>query len=211
MAHRLYPVTLAIVAMLAAQACWAASCAPTPRLTTQNYPGAGAIPPGNNLLLPAGKSIAAPGQKLTLAGRLLDRNCVPVAGAVIELWQVNPFGKWILASPADRVTPSASFAGAGRATTDNDGRFVFVTAFPAALPKRAPNLNIKINLQDVPDMSTVLYFGGDARNASDGIYNSLPANQRAKVTLTVAPGADGDGLVGSIDLVLPARAPYRTF
>lgn len=192
-----------------ASASLAADCSPTPRLPTQNYPGALAILPGNNLLLPAGKSIPAPGQKLTLQGRLLDNRCVPVMGAVVELWQVDPFGKWILATPADRVTPAATFAGAGRATTDNGGLFEFVTAFPAALPKRAPNLNLKIHLDGVPDFSTVLYFGGDARNASDATYASLPAVGRERVTLRMS-GA-GDGLVGSIDLVLPARVPYRTF
>ncbi|MFM9890818.1 MAG: hypothetical protein ACKVOE_09325 [Rickettsiales bacterium] len=200
-----------VSAMLLAPASWAADCAPTPRLLTQNYPGASGMLPGNNLLIPAGKSIPAPGQKLTLQGRLLDSNCVPVAGAVIELWQVNPFGKWILATPADRVTPNATFAGAGRATTDNDGQFIFVTAFPAALAKRAPNLNIKINLHGVSDFATVLYFGGDSRNASDTLYTSLPARDRSRVTLTMSQPADGDGLIGSIDLVLPSRAPYRTY
>ena len=115
-------------------AAFAASvCQTTPRLAVSNYPGAKAIPHGNNLLLPAGKSVAASGQTVVIMGRLLDSRCLPITEAVVEIWQVNPYGRWLLAGSDDLVTPNPTFAGAGRTVTDKDGRFVFTTAFPAAM------------------------------------------------------------------------------
>lgn len=185
-------------------------CRATPSLATVNYPGAKRIVPSNNLLLPAGKSIPAEGQKLLVIGRVLDNRCMPVPEAVVEMWQVNPFGQWLLAGPEDRVTPNPAFAGAGRAVTDTDGQFQFVTAFPAGVGKRAPNLNFKIFSDGEHSFSTVLFFAGDERNAADPIYQKLSTVARADVTLRMGKTDDGD-LAGTLDIVLPTRAEYRTY
>lgn len=52
------------------------------------------------------------GQKLVLSGRILGVDCQPLAGAIIEAWH---------GAAAPVIT-----------TTDADGRFVLVTAVPAA-------------------------------------------------------------------------------
>ena len=52
------------------------------------------------------------GQKLVLSGRILGIDCQPLAGAIIEAWHGA-------AAPVS-------------ATTDADGRFVLITAVPAA-------------------------------------------------------------------------------
>lgn len=206
---RLWLISFAVLWI--AEPCLAASCSPTPLLATSNYPGPRAIPSGNNLLLPVGKSVPASGQSLTISGQLLDRACVPILGATIELWQANPYGKWTLASAADIATPYPSFAGAGRAVTDNNGEFTFTTAFPGPVGARAPNLNLKIFARDMPDFSTVLFFANDQRNAGDAQYRQLSASSRQAVTLAIRRDDQSNALTGNITLVLPAKAPYRTF
>ena len=188
----------------------AANCSPTPSLTVENYPGARAIPHGNHLLLPAGKSVASGGQRLIVMGRLLDKRCLPVPEAVIEMWQADPYGHWILAGSDDLVTPNPTFAGAGRAVTDKDGRFVFTTAFPAAMDKRAPNLNIKVKPLDMAGLSTMLFFANDLHNLNDPVYKRLNASSRDAVTLRMGQTPTGD-LTAAIDLVLAASVPYRTY
>src|SRR5690606_28629823 len=135
--RRLHPLLLACAAALGLAApAWAADCSPTPRVAVQHYPGSKAIPSGNNLTMPPGKSVAAEGRRVVSYGSVLDANCVPLSDAVVELWQVDPFGKWILATGEDLVNPNPVFAGAGRTRSANDGSFHFVTLFPAAAGKR---------------------------------------------------------------------------
>jgi len=201
----------ALLLMACASNAFAADrCVPTPKLATRNYPGAEAVVPGNNLLLPAGKSIPAEGQKVIIAGQVRDKHCLPVPDAVVELWQVDPFGRLLLAGPDELATPNPVFAGAGRTTTDKNGQFVFTTAFPAAAAKRAPHVNIKILAPEMNDFSTALFFGGDQRNASDAVYKSLKPAGRDAVTLHMATNADGD-MVGATTIVLSGEAPYRVY
>ncbi len=185
-------------------------CRPTTQINTVNYPGAKKIPNNNNLILPTGKSITASGQKLLIIGRVLDSHCMPVPEVMVELWQANPFGEWVLAGPDDLSTPNPTFAGAGRVVTDTDGQFQFITAFPGAVGKRAPNLNVKIHGDDVPNFSTVLFFANDQRNMDDSVYKNLTPAGRSDVTLHMGQTDDGD-LAGTIDIYLPSKAPYRTY
>ncbi len=182
-------------------------CTPTTRVAAEHYPGAKAIPTGNNLLQPAGKAVAAEGQKITIQGRVVDKNCAPVQEAIVELWQNSPTGRWLLAGAEDLANPNPIFAGAGRTYTDNDGRFTFITAFPAPLAKRAPFVNIKVSGQGIPDLSTALYFSGDARNAGDAGFAKLKGKF---TTIAVEQGENGE-LTGSIELVIGAKAPYRVY
>lgn len=197
-------------------------CAPTAQVKTQNYPGAAAVVTSNNLLLPAGKAVEASGQKIIIAGRVLDTRCAPVQEAVVELWQNSPTGRWLLAGREDLATPNAVFAGAGRTYTDSEGRFSFVTAFPAPLTykatrnkrtytlTRAPFVNIKITANQMPALSTALFFSDDVRNDKDEVYGKLSSKARGDVTVRMREDDAGD-LVGDIELVLSGKSPYRTY
>jgi protocatechuate 3,4-dioxygenase beta subunit len=190
-----------------------AQCTPSLRVAPTNYPGASAIPSGNNLLQPGGKSTVAPGQKLVIVGHVYDKSCLPVGDATVELWQADPFGHWVLAEGDDLAAANAAFAGAGRAVTDENGQFVFITAFPAAVGKHAPSLNFKIITDNGVEFSTAVYFAGDGRNDADPAYKKIPAAARDSATLhmgEVKAGDKGD-LAGSINFVLPAKAGYLSY
>jgi protocatechuate 3,4-dioxygenase beta subunit len=193
------------------QAAWAApACKPTATVKVQNYPGASSIVTSNNLVQPAGKSVAAEGQKLIIKGRVLDSRCMPIPEMVVELWQNSPTGRWLLAGDRDLATPDPVFAGVGRTYTDNEGRFTFITAFPAPLGKSAPFVNVKVKGYGMADFSTALFFENDARNDNDTGYKKLESPTRQSVTLSMSQSEEGD-IVGAIDLVLPSKAPYRTY
>lgn len=203
----------------AALAAEPSKCPLTPRLSAVNYPGVKNIPTTNNLLRPTGKSLDAPGQQVILMGRVLDSNCMPVPDATLELWQVDPFGKWILATPADIATPSPLFAGAGRTYTDRDGQFSFITAFPGVIKhrdprlNRAPHFNIRVSAKSFSAFSTALYFANDGRNATDHVLKGIPAATRSRVMLNMQPlsTTTADGLYGTIDIVLPGKVPYLRY
>ncbi|MEJ0010159.1 MAG: hypothetical protein WDN72_06405 [Alphaproteobacteria bacterium] len=206
----------AILLCLAAPAAQAQSaqpfaCQPTPKVAVENYPGADRIPYSNDLLQQNGKSIAAQGQELVLHGRVFDSDCLPVAGATVELWQNDPFGNWTLAAPADLATPDAVFAGAGRATTDIAGRFTFITAFPAALKGRAPHVDLRVLTDALPVFGTQLYFNDDQRNGDDPALKKLSLESRQRVMLSMHKLPGGQGLSASIDLVIPGKASYNRY
>lgn len=199
-----------LVLLLPAVALAAAHCGSTPQLSASNYPGADKLIPGNDLSQPAGKAVASPGQVFVLTGRVVDRNCVPVGQATVELWQRDPFGQDASPTPAQLASPDPVFAGSGRSYTDADGVFHFITRFPGPVSGKAPRLNLRIKAQGMSPFTTALFFAGDERNARDAAYSKLSDNARRAVSIAMTAAPDG-GLLGSVLLVLPGRAPYQTY
>ncbi len=203
---------IGMLMMGAALPALAANCVVTPALPVMHYPGAGNIPPGNNLRMTAGKAVEAnEGQRVVIYGTLLDSNCVPVADAKVELWQVDPFGKWMLATHEDLVDTRPVFAGAGRTYTGNNGSFYFITSFPGVAEKRAPHFDLRISVAGQKDFNTALYFADDGRNASDPVLNKLKAPEdRRKLNMQVNE-AGGAGLGAAATIVLPYKINYRGY
>lgn len=198
------------------------TCAPSARVASQNYPGASAVVTSNNLLLPAGKAVEANGQKIVIEGRVLDARCAPVQEAVVELWQNSPTGRWLLAGREDLASANPVFTGAGRTYTDSEGRFRFITAFPAPLTyrvtrnkrtftvTRAPFVNLKISAEKMDTFTTALFFSDDVRNEKDEVYSKLSAKARNDVTIRMQQNEVSE-LVGDIELVIAGKSPYRTY
>ena len=210
---RIHPLVLALFMVpctLASVAVAEPSCTPTAHVPTQNYPGANAVLTTNNLLLPTGKAVAAEGQKITIRGRVVDARCAPVKEAIVELWQNSPTGRWLLAGQEDVASANPVFAGAGRTYTDSDGRFTFITAFPAPIGKRAPFVNIKIIGAGLTTYSSALFFSDDVRNDKDDNYRKLAGKSRSDMTIKMQQDDTG-ALNGTIELVLAGKAPFRTY
>lgn len=187
-------------------------CAPSPRIATNDYPGARNIPPSNDLTRFNGKAVAADGQRLLVQLRLRDTRCVPIQDAVVEMWQLNPFGNYRILSAQDRVTPNAIFSGAGRSYTDNNGGVQFITLFPAAAKTHAPRIHIRVKATNMPVFDSVLYFESDVRNASDPSYKRMSADSRRRVELKMNPSVtDPNSFVGSAEIILPGKARYRSY
>jgi protocatechuate 3,4-dioxygenase beta subunit len=191
----------------------AAECVPTASSpSASDYaPKDGEIPRGNNLARPAGKAVVAAGQQLRLQGRVLDRDCKPVEGAVVELWQANRDGLYQYADRAALANPYAVFAGAGRTTTDNAGRFDFYTLFPGGTLEngieRAPRLHVRVRHRDVKALTTELFFDAERRNATDPVYQKLPGTAQQGLTLRVVPYARGE-LLAETTLIVDGHQPY---
>lgn len=185
-------------------------CTPTAKLATRNYPGEEVIPTINYLPLPAGKAVEAPGQKILITAQVLDRNCVPASGAVVEIWQNDPFGRWILSNAEDLVDARPVFNGAGRTATDNQGVFHFITLFPAATGGLAPNFNVRIVAPGMAPFTTALYFANDRHNTDDKRFMKLSAAEQRSVMLKI-DDSNPDLLGGSIVLVLPGNLAYRGY
>jgi protocatechuate 3,4-dioxygenase beta subunit len=186
-----------------------AVCSATPAMAVEHYPGAAAIPRSNDLTRTAGKVAEREGEALLLDGRVLDAQCMPVANAVVELWQANPYGNWRVPSAADRASSTAMFSGAGRAITDSEGRFAFTTLFPGSAKGRAPRLYVRIAAPNQRELKTALFFADDERNAQDRGYKALKPATRETLTLNMQPHAQG--YLARTTFVLPGNGRYRRY
>jgi len=74
------------------------------------------------------------GQRIIVAGRVLDERRRPVANTVMEVWQANAAGRYIHAKDQWDAPIDPNFTGMGRVVTDDDGRYQFVTVRPGAYP-----------------------------------------------------------------------------
>lgn len=124
---------------------------------------------------------AALGERIVVAGRLLDDDGRPIPHALIELWQANAAGRY--AHPTDQhdAPLDPHFSGAAQILTGDDGEYRFITIKPGAYPWRNhPNAwrpqHIHFSLFGAglaARLVTQMYFPGDPLLALDPIFNSV--------------------------------------
>ena len=121
------------------------------------------------------------GERIIVAGRVLDENGRPAANALIELWQANAAGRYRHEADAHQAPLDPNFDGYGRALTDAEGRFRFTTIKPGAYPWRNhPNAwrpaHIHFSVLGpaiATRLVTQMYFPGDPLLPFDPIFNSI--------------------------------------
>ena len=74
------------------------------------------------------------GERIVVAGKLLDERSCPVAGSLIEIWQTNAAGRYVHTADQHDAPLDPNFTGAGRALTNSDGWYRFTTVKPGAYP-----------------------------------------------------------------------------
>src|SRR5712671_5098641 len=80
------------------------------------------------------------GERMILAGRVLDEDGRPVAGTLVQLWQCNSAGRYHHPVDQHDAPLDPNFTGAGQAVTNTAGEYRFLTIKPGAYPWRnSPN------------------------------------------------------------------------
>lgn len=157
----------------------------------------------------AGQPARAQGTLLYVDGRVLDVDGRPVAGAVIEVWQANAFGRYMHPADGDASGPlDPGFQGYGRLRSDADGRFRIKTVKPAPYAGRTPHVHF-IVAAGATRLTTQMFFDGEAGNERDGLYRWLsPAEQRASTAHFVGRTAamEHEALAVQWDVVLRRAA-----
>jgi protocatechuate 3,4-dioxygenase, beta subunit len=137
------------------------------------------------------------GERIIVAGRVLDSDGRGIPGALVEVWQANAAGRYV--DPVDQhpAPLDPNFTGAGRCLTGADGGFRFVTVRPGAYPWRNhPNAwrpaHVHFSVFG-PELSsrllTQMYFPGDPLLPFDPVLNSI-ADPRGRALLVA--GFDPD-------------------
>jgi protocatechuate 3,4-dioxygenase beta subunit len=101
------------------------------------------------------------GTLLTITGQVLAQDGTPVANALVDFWQANASGAY----------DNAGYDLRGHQYTDANGYYTLTTVVPGLYPGRTRHIHVKVQAPNGPVLTTQLFFPGEARNATDGIFN----------------------------------------
>ena len=156
------------------------------------------------------------GERIIVAGRLLDGSGRPIAGQLIELWQANAAGRYAHEVDQHPAPLDPNFTGAGRCLTGPDGTWRFTTIKPGAYPWgnhpnawRPAHLHFSVFGRAFTErLVTQMYFPGDPLFAHDPIFNSVrdpAARQRLVAHFDMAETVEQWALGYRWDIVVGAR------
>jgi protocatechuate 3,4-dioxygenase beta subunit len=195
----------------------AGACGLTPRQTTGPfYPVFDQVDKDVDLTKLTGHGGRARGEVIRVTGRVLDEACRPVEGALVDLWQANANGRYSHPADPNPAPLDPNFQGWGQAVTDAEGRYAFRTIKPAAYPLRfmgdgtadeeagfrTPHLHFRVSKRGHAELSTQMYFAGEALNGKDGVLRRVPEAERPRVVIAARKGDGDDTPVFEFDLVV---------
>ena len=149
----------------------------------------------------------AEGQVIHLMGRVLNIQGQPVAGARVELWQANKYGRYTHPNDTNPAPLDPNFEGFGVQVTDAEGRYRFKTIKPGSYPAgptlvRPPHIHFEV-MGRAERLVTQMYFAGDPLNDKDPFLQSVGGKDRLIVSLAPpGPGLEPDSLVAGWDIVM---------
>lgn len=134
------------------------------------------------------------GERITIAGRVVDADGIGVQDAMLEIWQANSHGKY--AHPADTQNKpiEPGFLGYGRIPTDENGRYSFATIKPGAVPgpdgkPQAPHIVVSVFMRGLlRRLVTRIYFPDDPATAADFVLNLVEPARRGTLIAKKAGG-----------------------
>ena len=133
------------------------------------------------------------GERIIVSGRVLDEDGRPVPHTLIEIWQANSAGRYPHRADQHDAPTDPNFTGFGRALSDADGRYRFVSIKPGEYPWRNHYnawrpAHIHFSLFGpafATRLVTQMYFPGDPLLPLDPMFNCVP-DERARNRLVSA-------------------------
>jgi protocatechuate 3,4-dioxygenase beta subunit len=103
-----------------------------------------------------------PGERLALAGVVVDTRCRAVPRALLDFWQADANGDY----------DTEGFRLRGHQFTDRRGRYRLETIVPALYTGRTRHIHVKAQRPGGEVLTTQLYFPGEPANRSDPIFDA---------------------------------------
>jgi len=130
------------------------------------------------------------GERIIVHGHVRDEDGRGVPNSLVEVWQANACGRYVHVVDQHPAPLDPNFTGAGRAKTDANGYYRFITIKPGAYPwGNHPNAwrpaHIHFSLFGpgfATRLITQMYFPNDPLLAFDPIYKSVP-DEKARMRM----------------------------
>jgi protocatechuate 3,4-dioxygenase, alpha subunit len=129
------------------------------------------------------------GERVTIEGRVLDGDGLPVPDAFLEVWQANAHGKYAHPEDSQPKPIDPKFMGYGRIPTNKEGIFRFTTIKPGPVPgpdgngnknEQAPHLLVSVFMRGLlRRLVTRVYFPDEPLNAADYILSLVEPERRS--------------------------------
>jgi protocatechuate 3,4-dioxygenase, alpha subunit len=151
------------------------------------------------------------GERITIEGRVVDGEGVPVPDAVLEIWQANAYGKYAHPEDTQAKPIEPAFKGYGRIASDDQGRFRILTIKPGPVPgpqgsMQAPHVVVSVFMRGLlKRLATRIYFPGDPHHANDPVLALVNPARRATL---IAKPTSGDPSKLHWDVIL--QGPEET-
>ena len=152
---------------------------------------------------------SAIGQKVIVKGRVNDLSCLPVEGAIVEVWQACHTGRYNHPSDTSLGELDPNFQYFARLKTDKQGNFSFKTIIPGAYLAsetwmRPPHIHFRVLLRGYKELITQMYFDGNNLNERDQILMALLPHERKQLIVKFSPivGTDNSILEGFFPITI---------
>ncbi|MEM7404109.1 MAG: protocatechuate 3,4-dioxygenase subunit beta [Pseudomonadota bacterium] len=156
------------------------------------------------------------GERIIVAGQVLDEGGRPVPDTLVEIWQANAAGRYIHVGDQHDAPLDPNFFGGGRFVTDASGHYRFTTVKPGAYPWgnhdnawRPAHIHFSLfGPAFITRLVTQMYFPGDPLLELDPIFQAT-ADAAARNLLVADFSIDltepGFALGYHFDIVLRGR------
>lgn len=183
---------------------------PTPKQTEGPfYPVDDQVDKDADLTFVNGGTRRAEGEIIYIGGQLMDQNCNPVEGALVEIWQACKSGKYNHKNDPNTAPLDPNFQYWGQAVTDAKGEYLFKTIIPGAYPAdkdwwRPPHIHFKVHKRGYKELTSQLYFAGEELNETDLILQQLSKEDQKRVIVELLPssGKLNWAKVGTFDITI---------
>ncbi len=196
-----------VVALVLAGGVWAASLESTPEQTLGPfYPSVLPEDRDADLLVIKGRADRAQGAVLHLTGRVTDTSGVPVADALVEIWQSDTYGRYLPPKDGAPGRRDPNFQGYGQARTDAAGAYKFRTIRPVPYQSRPPHIHFQVTHPRFRSLVTQMYVVGEPGRENPAHFGGQRVRDTLSVALRPAEGAEAGAFSARFDIVLvPAR------
>jgi protocatechuate 3,4-dioxygenase beta subunit len=155
------------------------------------------------------------GERIVVAGRVLDEDGRALPDTLIEIWQTNSAGRYVHTADRHEAPLDPNFLGSGRCVTDTEGRYSFTSVKPGAYPWgnhhnawRPAHVHFSVFGPSLATrLVTQIYFPGDPLLPLDPVFMSAPAAARERLIaqFSLADTVPGIALGYRFDFVLRGR------
>ncbi|MBV8430196.1 MAG: protocatechuate 3,4-dioxygenase subunit beta [Solirubrobacterales bacterium] len=162
------------------------------------------------------------GERIVVFGRVLDTAGKPLRNTLVEVWQANAAGRYRHVWDRWAAELDPNFSGAGRAVTDDQGHYRFVTIKPGPYPWgnhdnawRPAHIHFSLlGRAFAQRLVTQMYFPDDPLFEYDPIFNSVSdpsARERMVSRFSLEESTDHWALAYEFDIYLrgPAATPFE--
>ncbi len=152
-----------------------------------------------------GQEGVATGDIIVVKGKILDDQCKPIEGAIVEIWQSNHYGKYNHEYD-NHGTDDPNFQGWGQAVTNKEGSYQFKTIIPGLYTGRTRHIHFKVAKRGYHELVTQMYFEGEERNKKDGLLNALTHEEQLRVIRNIDKSKETPEMLFDINIQAISQA-----